>query len=220
MVSEPPRPRNVTSRSVDTPCAPPTTGMRPASSAATEPVGPDLEDLGVGVGGVGDEAGLAAGEAVGRHAEVVQRHAQQRGGLALAGGDEHVHLAAGPDLGHLAGQAEQLVGLLAHRADDDDDVVAAALGARRRGRRPRGCARGRRPRCRRTSGRRAPRRATLPPRLGGYEPVGSLPVDERAPRRRAARAWWPRRCAAASRWPAGRRGGSRGRGRCSRRARG
>ena len=27
-------------------------------------------------------------------ADVVQRHAQQRGGLALAGGDEHVHLAA------------------------------------------------------------------------------------------------------------------------------
>ena len=34
VVSEPPRPRNVTSRSTDTPWAPPTTGTRPASRAA------------------------------------------------------------------------------------------------------------------------------------------------------------------------------------------
>ena len=59
-----------------------------------DPVGPHLEDLGVGVGGVGDEAGLAAGERLGLDPDVVQRQAQQRGGLALAGGDEHVHLAA------------------------------------------------------------------------------------------------------------------------------
>ena len=130
MVSEPPRPRKVTSRSPDTPWAPPTTGVRPSLQRGHEPLGAELDDLGVGVGAVGDEAGLAAGEAVGRHAEVVERHAQQRGGLALAGGDEHVHLAARPDLGHLAGEPDQLVGLLAHGADDDDDVVAAALGAR------------------------------------------------------------------------------------------
>ena len=64
-----------------------------------------------------------------RHAEVVQRHAQQGGGLALAGGDEHVHLAAGPGLGDLAGQVEQVVGLLAHGRDDHHDLVAPAHGA-------------------------------------------------------------------------------------------
>ena len=94
-----------------------------------QPVGAELEDLGVGVGAVGDEAGLAPGEAVGGDAEVVQGHAHQRGGLALAGGDQHVHLAAGPDLRHVGGQAEELVGLLAHRAHDQHDVVATATGA-------------------------------------------------------------------------------------------
>ena len=34
VVSEPPRPRKVTLRSVETPCDPPTTGTRPASSAS------------------------------------------------------------------------------------------------------------------------------------------------------------------------------------------
>ena len=67
---------------------------------------------------------LSAGDA-----EVVQGHAQQGHGLALAGGDEHVHLAAGPDARDVVGEAQELVGLLAHGADDHDDVVAAALGA-------------------------------------------------------------------------------------------
>ena len=62
------------------------------------------------------------------HPEVVQGHGQQGHGLALAGGDQHVHLparAGGRDLG---GQVEQLVGLLAHGADDDDHLVAAPAG--------------------------------------------------------------------------------------------
>ena len=53
-----------------------------------------LEDLGLAVDGVGDDADLAAGEADGVDAEVGERHAQQRHGLALAGGEQHVHLAA------------------------------------------------------------------------------------------------------------------------------
>ena len=176
MVSEPPRPRKVTSRSPDTPCAPPTTGVRPSSQRRHEPLGAELDDLGVGVGAVGDEPGLAAGEAVGRHAEVVQRHAEQGGGLALAGGDEHVHLPARPDLGHVAGQPDQLVGLLAHGARRRRRRRRRGASCARRGRRPRGCAPGRRRRSRRTSGRPATRRSTLPPRLRGrYELVGSCP---------------------------------------------
>ena len=63
-------------------------------------------------------------------AEVVQRHAQQRRRLALAGGDEHVHLPARAGCRDTSvGQAEQLVGLLAHGADDHDDLVAPAAGA-------------------------------------------------------------------------------------------
>ena len=72
----------------------------------------------------------------------------------------------GPDLGHLAGQPEQLVGLLAHGADDDDDLVAVPHGAARRGRRPPGCGRGRRPTCRRTSAR-PERLAAAGARTGG-----------------------------------------------------
>ena len=83
----------------------------------------------MGVGRVGDEPGLAAGEAVGRDAQVVQRHAEEGGGLALAGGDEHVHLTAGPGARHLRRQVQQVVGLLAHGADDHHDLVAVAPGA-------------------------------------------------------------------------------------------
>ena len=56
-------------------------------------------------------------------------HAQQRHRLALAGGDEHVHLAAGAHLRDLGGEAQELVGLLAHGGHDDDDVVTVTTGA-------------------------------------------------------------------------------------------
>ena len=82
-------------RRCDTPWKPATTGTLPAASAVADPVALDLEDLGLAVDGVGDDADLAAGEADGLDAEVGERHAQQRHGLALAGGEQHVHLAAG-----------------------------------------------------------------------------------------------------------------------------
>ena len=129
VVSEPPRPRKVTFRSLgDALGAPHHRGVAVAERVL-EPFGPQLDDLGVGVRGVGDEAGLAPGEAVGGHAEVVERHAQQGRGLAFAGRQQHVHLPARADLGHVGGEPDELVGLLAHRAHDDDDVVTAALGA-------------------------------------------------------------------------------------------
>ena len=53
------------------------------------------------------------------------------------------------------GEAHEVVGGLAHRRDDDHDVVARRGGCARRDRRRPGCGRGRRPRCRRTSGREA-----------------------------------------------------------------
>ena len=65
-----------------------------------------------------------------RHADVVQRHAEQRGRLALAGRDEHVHLSAGTHRRHLGRETNQLVGLLAHRAHDDHHLVAVPARAR------------------------------------------------------------------------------------------
>ncbi len=60
----------------------------------------------------------------GLDAEVGEGHAEQRHALALAGGEQHVHLAAGMGARDLVREGDQLVGLLAHGAHDDDDVVA------------------------------------------------------------------------------------------------
>ena len=82
------------SRSVDTPWNPATTATLPRVERLADAVGPDLEDLGLAVGGVGDDARLRAGERHRRLAEVDDRHAQQRDRDALARGEQHVHLAA------------------------------------------------------------------------------------------------------------------------------
>ena len=91
-------------------------------------VAPHLEDLGPGVGGVGDHAGLAAGVGHGVHAQVGQGHAQEGHGDALAGAQQHVDLAVGLDRAHVAGQPDQVVGGLAHGADHDHHAVPGAAG--------------------------------------------------------------------------------------------
>ena len=98
-------------------------------SASAWRVGANLDDLGLGVLGVGDHAGLTAGERVGGHAEVVQRHAQQGHGLALPSGDQHVHLSTRAAPRHLVGQVQQVVGLGPHGADDNDHLVSLAVAA-------------------------------------------------------------------------------------------
>ena len=129
VVSEPPRPRNVTFLSVETPWLPPMTGMHPAARASTMRSGRSSSDLGVGVVGVGDEPGLRPGERLGDLAEIGDGHGDQRHRLALAGGDEHVHLAAWLGGGDVVGEAQELVGLLAHGRHDEHDVGATTLGA-------------------------------------------------------------------------------------------
>ena len=49
VVSEPPRPRNVTSWSTETPWAPPTTGTLPGLQGCAQAVRAHLDDLGLGV---------------------------------------------------------------------------------------------------------------------------------------------------------------------------
>ena len=58
------------------------------------------------------------------------RHAHERHRDALAGGQQHVELAAVGVLGDVVGEPQEIVGGLAHRRHDDHDVVAAAAGAR------------------------------------------------------------------------------------------
>ena len=103
--------------------------MLPAVDRLVDAVGLDLHDLRLAVGGVGDDPGLRTGERHGRLAAVHDRHAEQRRGDALTGGEQHVHLALGRVGGHVVGEAFEVVGGLAHRRDDHDDVVAVAPGA-------------------------------------------------------------------------------------------
>ena len=56
-------------------------------------VGADVEDHRLGVGLVGDDARLGASQRDRLVAEVVDRHRAQGAGDALAGGQQHVHLA-------------------------------------------------------------------------------------------------------------------------------
>jgi len=58
-------------------------------------VAPDLEDAGIGMARVGNDATLAAGETDGGAIHIGQRHGQQAHGNALAHGKEHVQLASG-----------------------------------------------------------------------------------------------------------------------------
>ena len=88
-----------------------------------------LDDARVHVAVVGDDAGLAAGEADGIAAQLADRHRQERHRDALAGREQHVELAAGGVGRDLLRRGQQLVGGVAHRGDDDDDVVALLAGA-------------------------------------------------------------------------------------------
>ena len=59
-------------------------GDRAGGERLADPVALDLEDLGLAVRGVGDDPGLRAGEGDRGHAEVDDRHAEQRHRDALA----------------------------------------------------------------------------------------------------------------------------------------
>ena len=84
----------------------------------------DAGDARSAVAAVGGDAGLRAGQADGRDAEPVERHRQQRRALVLAGREQDVELARVRFGGDGRGQAEELVGGVAHRRDHDDQVVA------------------------------------------------------------------------------------------------
>ena len=93
-----------------------------------DPVALDLDDLGPVVLGVGDDPGLRSRERHRRHAEVLHRHAHERHRDALAGGEQHVELAAVGMLGDVVREAQQVVGRLAHRRHHDHHVVARTAG--------------------------------------------------------------------------------------------
>jgi len=66
-----------------------------------DPFGPDLDDLGLAVLGVGDDAGLGTRVAGGPATPRVEGDAEQRHGDPLARREQHVHLAWVGDVGDL-----------------------------------------------------------------------------------------------------------------------
>jgi len=78
--------------------------------------------------GVGDDAGLGAGERARLVAEVVDRHGQHRHRHPLTRGEQHVELTGRRQRRDLVGEVDQLVRRVPHRRDDDDDLVAGLLG--------------------------------------------------------------------------------------------
>ena len=87
-------------------------------------VGANLEDPGLGVGRVGDDPRLRAGERDGGVAHVVNRHRAERAGDPLADREQHVHLALVGTLGDLVGHGDEVVGGLPPRREHGHDLVA------------------------------------------------------------------------------------------------
>ncbi len=129
VVSEPPRPRVVTSCvDVETPWKPGDEHDPVLGECLADPAGPHLDDLRLRVGPVGDDPGLRARERDGLVAEIVNRHRAERVRDPLAGRDEHVVLAWMRRGGDLVREPDQLVRRLAHRRQDADDFRARLVG--------------------------------------------------------------------------------------------
>jgi hypothetical protein len=92
-------------------------------------LGGDARDACLGVGAIGAQAGLGAGERARLEAEILQRQGQQGDRHLLAGGQQHVQFARVGRVRDLARETEQPVRRLAHGGDDDDRLVSGgALG--------------------------------------------------------------------------------------------
>ena len=93
-----------------TPWKPATIDDRALVERRAQPARGDVDDPRLAVAGRGDDAGLRAGERPRLVAVRGDGDGQQRHRDPLAGGEQHVELAAGRVVGDLAGQVEQLVG--------------------------------------------------------------------------------------------------------------
>ena len=123
-----------------------------AGQRLLDPARPDLDDLGLGVDGVGDDPGLRAGQRHGAVAEILDRHRTQGGRDALAGREQHVHLARVRPRRHLARPGRPAGRWSLPIAETTPTTGRPALvGGHQPRRRRGGSCRRRRPTCRRTS---------------------------------------------------------------------
>jgi hypothetical protein len=90
----------------------------------------DPRDPGPAVAAIRGDPGLWSGQADRRDAQAVERHRQQGCALVLASREQDVELARVGLVRDRRGEAEQLVGRIAHRGDDDDQVVSGGTFAR------------------------------------------------------------------------------------------
>ena len=85
-------------------------------------------DAGLGVGTVGAEARLPAGQAGGMAAQLVQGHGQQRDADLLTRCQQHIHLTCGGIVGDLRCFCDQVVGGIALGGHHDHHVIACVVG--------------------------------------------------------------------------------------------
>ena len=88
-----------------------------------DPAGAHLDDLRLAMDGVGDDAGLRAGQRDRLVAEVVDHHRGERARDPFADRDQHVELARVRRGGDLLSELEQLVRRAPHRGEDADDAM-------------------------------------------------------------------------------------------------
>jgi hypothetical protein len=96
----------------------------PSRQCVGDAPGPDVEDAGLAVQGVGDDARLRTGEGLRGRPQVGDGHGEQRHRDALAGGEQHVELPRRRVRADPLGELDQLVGVVAHGGHDRHDVVA------------------------------------------------------------------------------------------------
>ena len=84
----------------------------------------NIEDASLGVQRVRQDLDLAPGVALGRHAGILERHAQQTDGDLLAGRHDDIEFAWAGIGCHFFRQRDQAVGLAAHRRHHDHHLMA------------------------------------------------------------------------------------------------
>ena len=93
-----------------------------------DPLGLQPGDARLGVGAVGAEARLPAGQADGMAAQLVQRHGQQCDADLLAGGQQHIHLTRRGVMGDFPSLGDQVIGGVALCGDYHHYVIARVVG--------------------------------------------------------------------------------------------